>query len=241
MIRAVTYNLSGASDAAGIVEVLSELDADIVCALETPGRFPLRRMARRAGLDVAAAAGRRRAGVAVLTGRRVRVVSADTHELPRVAGVPRRHLAQAILSAEGLRLVAVALQLGLRPDVRERHVGAAEDLIAKVQAPPLLGADLNEAPGGPIAGRLAASLQDAFAIAGVGDGDTYPNPEPVARKSFMYVAPSVTVIRAWVPDQGPAVTASHHRPVVVELSEPLGEAADPDREREDLEDEESAA
>ncbi|HEX2028554.1 MAG TPA: endonuclease/exonuclease/phosphatase family protein [Nitriliruptorales bacterium] len=221
MIRVAAYNVCGVLDAGALVEVLRHLDADVVAAVEVPGRLGLRRIASRAGMDVAVHAGRRRLGAAVLVGERIRVVSASRHELREAPGLPRRWVAQAIVGAGGVRFAVFAAQLGLRPEVRERHAAELERVAAKVDAAVLLGVDLNEAAGGMVAARLGEVLQDAFAVAGQGPGDTYPNPHPITRKDYVFVDRGLAVLRAWVPDLPAASVASHHRPVVAEIAEPV--------------------
>lgn len=225
MIRILAYNLSGGLDLGAVGQVLEGIQPDVVCGLEVPGRFALRRLARRTGLEVAVRAGRRRLSVAILTGERARVLSAVDHQLTRIPGILPRSAAQAIVAVGGLRLAAFAVQLGLRPEVRERHCQDLEELFRKVSAPIVLGADLNESPNGSVAARFAATLQDAFAVAGVGLGVTYPNPEPLSRKDYIFIDRSLVVLRAWVPEGVPVGIASHHRPVVAEVAEAEEEEA----------------
>ncbi len=220
MIRFVAYNMSGGLDANAVSAVLAAVEPDIVCAVEVPPRFGLRRLARRVGLEVAATAGRRRLSVAILTAERVRVVSAVSHQLSPVPGIVPRSVAQAILGVKALRVAAFAVQFGLRPDVRATHCRDLEEHLRKVSAPVVVGADLNEAPNGPVAQRLAGTLQDAYAVSGQGLGDTYPNPDPLSRKDYVFVDPALTVLRSWVPEDPPVAVASQHRPVVAEVAEP---------------------
>ncbi|MDP8930950.1 MAG: endonuclease/exonuclease/phosphatase family protein [Actinomycetota bacterium] len=219
MIRVVAYNMSGGLDANAVSAVLAAVEPDIVCAVEVPPRFGLRRLARRVGLEVAATAGRRRLSVAILTAERVRVVSAVAHQLSPVPGIVPRSVAQAILGVKALRLTAFAVQFGLRPDVRATHCRDLEEHLRKVSTPVVVGADLNEAPNGAVAQRLASTLQDAYAVSGQGIGDTYPNPEPLARKDYVFVDRALTVLRSWVPEDPPVAVASQHRPVVAEVAE----------------------
>ncbi|MFN2555760.1 MAG: endonuclease/exonuclease/phosphatase family protein [Nitriliruptorales bacterium] len=220
MIRVVAYNMSGGLDPNAVSAVLAAVTPDIVCAVEVPPRFGLRRIARRVGLEVAASAGRRRLNVAILTAEHVRVVSSVSHQLSPVPGIVPRSVAQAIVGVRALRLAAFAVQLGLRPDVRERHCHDLEEYLRKVSAPVVVGADLNEGPNGAVAQRLSALLQDAHGVSGQGLGDTYPNPEPLSRKDYVFVDRSLTLVRAWVPDEPPVAVASQHRPVVAEFAEP---------------------
>ncbi|MBW3576508.1 MAG: hypothetical protein KY462_01970 [Actinobacteria bacterium] len=211
------YNLSGVLDAGAVVDVLVRCQADVVCAVEVPGPFALRRLVRRAGMDVAARAGGRRLGVAVLVGDRVRVISVTRHQLSRASGHPRRSVAQAIVGVGTLRLAAFSTQLGMWPQRRQGHAEDIAAVVAAVSAPVVLGADLNEGPTGLAAQLLAARLTDAFAAVGEGTGETFPNPDPIARNDYLFVDPTLVVRRAWVPRDGVARVASHHRPVIAEL------------------------
>lgn len=217
MIRVAAYNLSGLHDPGAVAAVLRPLDCDLVCAIETPGRLALQRLARRTGFEVAARAGRGRLGVAVLAAERVRVLSSSRHELARLTGLPQRSCAQVIASVAGVRVVVFAVQLGLRPEAREAHAAELTDLTATVDAAAIVAGDLNEPPGGIASERFSALLDDAHVVAGEGSGVTYPNPDPAARRDYVLVARALEVLRAWVPDEPPVAIASHHRPVVAEL------------------------
>lgn len=220
MIRIVTYNVNGAVDTGAVAAVLAELAPDIVCLIESPPRFPLRRIARAAGLTVVERVGRRRLSNAILVGESARLLSHDGFELSTPDGVPARHLAHAIVGVGGLRLSVAATQFGMRPEIRERNVEEVERILAAVELPTVLGVDLNESAKGTAAMRLASLLQDAFAVAGSGHGETYPTPDPSTRQDFCFVDPGLAIERVHVPT-GPTVdVASHHRPVVVDLAGP---------------------
>lgn len=226
MIRLVVYNVSGGHERAAVRAVLAAVEPDVVCLVEAPPRLSLRRIASGTGLRVAVRSGARRLGVTVLTGERVRVVNATHHDLTPHDGSPERSVAQAIVGVGSVRLAVVAVQLGLNPDIRTAHREELERILAKLDVPIVVGADLNEPAGGPNVTRLGEVLLDAFAVAGQGAGHTFPNPDPITRKTYAFVARSLAVIRAWVPTEAPTSTASHHRPVVVELAEPGEEPVD---------------
>lgn len=219
MIRIVTYNVGGAVDPGSAAAVIGDLEADVVCVQEAPGRLPLRRLARRSGLEVAARGGRRPVRLGVLIGPRVRLVSSDVHPLRELPGLPGRTVVQAILGVGRVRFAVFALQLGLRPDVRSVHADDLVGILGRVTAPAVACADLNEGPGGPAGLRLADRLVDAYAVAGEGPGATFPNPDPLLRKDYVLVDPSLAVVRSFVPAADPVSVASHHRPVVADLEE----------------------
>jgi endonuclease/exonuclease/phosphatase family metal-dependent hydrolase len=218
MIRVVTYNVNGALDPVAVGTVLARLEPDIVCMLEAPPRLTLRRVARVAGLHPVVRAGRRRLSTVVLVGERARVLSHARHELSAPAGVMPRPVAHAIVGVGALRLSVAAVQLGMRPDVREANAPELERVLADVDLPSVLGMDLNDSPKGPVAVRFAAVMQDAFAVSGRGRGDTYPTPDPSTRQDFCFVDPTLTVIMARVPTDPPVDVASHHRPLVVDVA-----------------------
>lgn len=230
MIRVVTYNVNGGLDAAAVGNVLAWLKPDVVALIEAPGRMNLRRVAKSAGLRVVARAGRRRLSNVLLTSERVRVLSHSSHQLPSPPGVPDRDVAHAIVGVGGLRFSVAAAQLGMRPEVRESHVAEVERFLASIDLPSVLCVDLNESAKGPSASRLAEVLQDAFAVAGTGHGNTYPTPDPSTRQDFVFVDPALAIERTHVPTEPPIDIASHHRPVVVDLA---GSDEEPERLRDE--------
>lgn len=218
MIRCATYNISGGLDVAAIAEVVAAMEVDVLGLLEVPGGRALRRIARIADLELAARSGRRRLGAALLLSDRARVLSRSEQRLESPPGVPDRFGLHAIVGVGGLRLSVFVTQLGLRPEVRTGHVREIESVLAKVDAEPLLLADLNEAPGGPAIRRLSEVLDDAFSVAGEGAGETYPTPDPSVRQDYIFVGRGLAVARSVVLTAEPVDVASHHRPVVAELA-----------------------
>lgn len=201
-----------------MTEILRGLRPDVACLCEAPGVLTLRRLARRSNLTVVARSGRRGWGSAVLLGGDARALSHDRVTLSAPAGVPTRSAAQAIVGVGGTRLGVVSTQLGLRPEVRQANAGELEAVLARLDVPVVLAGDFNESPGGAAVRQLTEVLRDAFAVAGEGRGETYPNPDPTSRQDLVLVGREVTVLRCWVPGVAPVPVASHHRPVVVELA-----------------------
>lgn len=218
MIRCATYNASGGLDVVALTEVVSGLDLDVLGLIESPGRRALNRLSAAADLEVVARAGKRRLGMALLLSERARVLSKSEHRFASPDGVPDRTGLHGIVGVGGLRLSVLVTQLGLRPEVRAEHVRDIEAVLAKVDAAPVLLADLNEAPGGESVQRLMEVLDDAFVIGGDGRGETYPTPDPSVRQDYVFLGRELAVRRAWVPTEPPVDVASHHRPVVVEIA-----------------------
>lgn len=218
MIRVVTYNVSGGLDVGAAGQVLATLEPDVVGVMEAPGRRATRRLARAAGLEVADRSGPRRLALALLVSERIRVLSHHEHKLESPPGVPDRLALHAILGVGGMRLSVLVTQLGLRPEVRLEHARSLEGVLAKVDAEPLVLADLNEAPGGEVVRQFSDVLQDCFAVAGEGRGETYPTPDPTVRQDYVLAGRGLAVGRSFVASDPPVDVASHHRPCVVELA-----------------------
>jgi endonuclease/exonuclease/phosphatase family metal-dependent hydrolase len=220
-VRVVTYNVSGGVDVGAAGEVLAALSPRIVCILEAPTGGRLARLARTGGLEIAARAGRRGGGTAILVREAdVAVRASSKLALTTPRDVRTREATHVILSASGLRLSVTAVQLGLRPDVRHTNLGELTAFLSSIDLPSVVGADLNESVRGPVATELSARYQDAFAVAGTGSGVTYPTRDPSTRQDFVFVAPELTVTRCSVGTAAPAQVASHHLPVVADLAAP---------------------
>jgi endonuclease/exonuclease/phosphatase family metal-dependent hydrolase len=218
VIRVVAYNVSGGLDLGAAGEVLATLEPSIVCLLERPGSGRLSRLARRSGLELAVRAGRRGSGNAVLVHPDVRVRSTSGFPLTAPPEVPRREASQAIVSVGGLRLSVTAVQLGLRPEVRRTNLDELLRFLDTIDAPTVLGCDLNESVRSPVAAAFAERFQDAHAIAGTGGGETYPTSDPSSRQDFVFADRALTLLGAFVASLPPVDVASHHRPVVADLA-----------------------
>jgi endonuclease/exonuclease/phosphatase family metal-dependent hydrolase len=218
VIRVVAYNVSGGLDLGAAGEVLESLEPTIVCLLERPGSARLARLARRSRLEVAVRAGRRGSGNAVLIDPDVRVLSTSVLPLTAPPEVPRREASQAIVSAGGLRLSVTAVQLGLRPAVRQTNHDELVRFLDLIDAPTVLGCDLNESVRAPVAAAFAERYQDAHAVGGTGGGETYPTADPSTRQDFVFVDRSLTLLGAFAASAPPVEIASHHRPVVADLA-----------------------
>jgi endonuclease/exonuclease/phosphatase family metal-dependent hydrolase len=217
MIRIVAYNVSGGIDVAAAGRVLAELAPTIVCVTEAPGPKRLRALARPAGLDVAARSGRRGSGTAILAAPELHVRASSRVPLSTPKDVPTREATHAIVSLGGVGLSVTAVQLGLRPEVRRANLDELLTFLRSIDLPSVIGCDLNESVRSPVAAALAASYQDAFAIAGSGSGATYPTSDPSTRQDFVFVNPELRILRAEVPTGPDLAAASHHLPVVVDL------------------------
>src|SRR5699024_10054257 len=101
---------------------------------------------------------------------------------------------------------------------RQRHLPALRSLLAADSSAPLVvGADVNEDPTGPVFEALAATYQDCFASAGVGDALTSPAVAPRRRIDAIFADSSLTVVSCEAVSTPGVETASDHRPVLAVL------------------------
>jgi endonuclease/exonuclease/phosphatase family metal-dependent hydrolase len=225
-MRLIGYNVSGGLDAASAGRVLAARAPDVVCLTEIPPAGRLRTLARLAGLDIVARAGRRGTGTAILAGASVLVRATTLVPLTTPRDVPSRQAAHAIVNVAGLGLSITAVQFGLRPEVRRTNLEELLAYLDTIEQPSVISGDLNESVRSPVAAGLAARFQDAHAVAGSGAGLTYPTSDPSTRQDFVFVDPSLTVVRAEVLTDTPVDVASHHRPVLVDIAGPADEPQD---------------
>ncbi|GAA4945024.1 endonuclease/exonuclease/phosphatase family metal-dependent hydrolase [Nonomuraea thailandensis] len=225
-VRVGTYNLHGLRDSLpALTRVMAAARADVLCVQEAPrfGRWRARRAALAAAAGLAVATPDRAGGVAVLVGRRARVLHAESHRLRAFLGLERRALAVAVVQAEGARLAVGSLHLDLSDPARMHHAAEAvalmEGVAARHGAVVLLAGDVNEHPHRPAWRYLAGRLADCHAAAPEGDGLTFPAARPSARIDGVFAARGTHVVSCGGVDASIAdlTGASDHLPVVAEL------------------------
>lgn len=176
-LTVVTYNLKSATmDRDALVATLRRLAPDVLLAQEAPNhprwRSAAARLARDAGLLYLD--GGRPAGTNMLFAQmRVDTVSTWARRWPTPPRDPVRGLVGGLLRCSGRLLGVVGAHYPLRPEARLRYGEAVVAAVTELRrsAPlVLLGADLNEDPGGPAWRQLAAA----------GLTDTAPAPAPAA-------------------------------------------------------------
>jgi endonuclease/exonuclease/phosphatase family metal-dependent hydrolase len=227
-IRLLSYNLrSLRGDRNALVRIIRGLRPDIACLQEVPRFFGRREkiggLARRCDLDVAA--GRRAAGLAILTGPAVRVLHREYRLLTRVPRLHRRGVALAVVEIDGARLVAASTHLDLRDGPRLAHAGQVLSVVGRLRlaydAPAVLAGDINEPPGGAAWTLLARPFPDAHAIAPAGDAATFSAADPRWRIDGVFTDPKIRVLGCGVPVEpgrtGDYALATDHRPVLAEL------------------------
>ncbi|WP_043638424.1 endonuclease/exonuclease/phosphatase family protein [Nonomuraea candida] len=225
-IRVATYNLHGLRDSVpALARVIAAARADVVCVQEAPRfvRWRARRAALAAASGLTVATPGRAGGLAVLAGRRVRVLHAAAHPLRAFLGLERRALAVAVVQAEGARLAVGSFHLDLNGPARMHHAAEAMELIegvaARYDAAIVLGGDVNERPHQPAWRYLAGRLTDCYAAAPKGDGLTFPAARPSGRIDGVFAARGTPVASCGGVDAPIAdlAGASDHLPVVAEL------------------------
>lgn len=96
---------------------------------------------------------------------------------------------------------------------REVQVAAILERVAQLDGPVILTGDLNAEPGDPELAPLWRVFDDAWDLAGEGDGFTFRSTAPEKRIDYILVTPGIDVTRAEVP----STEASDHLPVVADL------------------------
>ena len=155
-------------------------------------------------------------GNAVLT--RFPVKQATNTWFVKVNETEQRGLLQLVLEVHGSELVLLATHLDHRSTDAARWSNVCEiEALLKAQRgkPILLCGDFNDVPSSRVCRRLNEMFEDAWALAGQGDGFTVPAEKPRRRIDYIWVAKGgpLVPLKAWVPES----QASDHRPVVAEF------------------------
>lgn len=219
-MRVVTWNVRSLRDSrADVVAVLTDLDPDVVCLQEAPRllapAWRARRLARDCGL-VVASAGRPVAGLAILVRPGVRVRAVRRIPFPWTPRRHRRGAAQALLDVAGCTVAVACVHLGLDAAERLRHADELLAVTAPLRPPVVIAGDVNEEPDGPV-WRVLAGYQDAWTVAGSGDGSTFSTARPRRRIDAVFVDRRLRVASAQVVAESRVRRASDHRPLVVDV------------------------
>ena len=218
-LRLLTYNVRsfrGGVEAAK--RAVEDVPPDVALLQECGSRRAVGRFAASLGMETASTHRPfNRVRNAVAYSPALSLLGSEMRDLSRESGSMRRGFVAARLGGTGMRLTAVSVHLGLMPGERQRHARELTGLVAGLEGHVVVGVDLNESPEGPSARWIAQRLFDAFAVAGEGDGATFPAREPTARIDYLFVSEGVRPIRAWVPGGDVVEKASDHRPVMLEV------------------------
>ena len=218
-LRVLSWNVrSLRDDARGVAQVLADLAPDVALLQEAPrllgSCWANARLARRADLD-RVTGGAVAHGNLLLVAPRVAVLSARSVRLPRRPGLHRRGAVLGVVELAGARLAVTGTHLDLDPAARLDSARRVRAAAARSGHPLVLGADVNEEPGGPAWAALSAGLVDTAAAC----GPTFPLRAPRRRIDVLLVDPRLVVQAVEVPRVGPV---TDHLPLVLDLAWPPG-------------------
>jgi endonuclease/exonuclease/phosphatase family metal-dependent hydrolase len=231
VIRVLGYNIrSMRDDEDALARVIRACAPDLVLVQEAPRFFRWRKHAARLAAKsdlVVLGGGATAAGPLLMCSLRAFVEHTRDVLLPLRPGQHRRGLATAVVRFGGVRLGVVSTHLSLDRAERRAQAGMVLEGVARLGTPyAIAGADVNEPPDGPAFGRLAAELQDCWAVAPWGGEHTFVRPGPPRRIDALFATPSVEVLACGVPTHLPGVTprdlhtATDHYPVLAALRLP---------------------
>jgi endonuclease/exonuclease/phosphatase family metal-dependent hydrolase len=195
-----------------VAATLAAIVPDIALIQEAPRlllwRWSCWLLARRSGLK-RVVGGAPAAGNLLLVSSRVTVVEASAVRLAKRPRLHRRGAVLAVLEVGGRRLGVLGTHLDLDAGARLETAGRLRAR-APGGVPLVVGADVNEQPGGPAWTALSAGLVDAAADC----GPTFPARAPSRRIDGLFVDPALAVLAVGRPDPGPV---SDHLPLVADL------------------------
>lgn len=220
-LRLLTYNVrSLRDDRDAVARVVRGCAPDVVCVQEAPRflRWRSKRaaLARLSGLVVGTAD--RPGGLMVMTSLRTRVLDTSFTLLPKAPRLHQRAVCAALVEVDGARWAVASVHLSLDDAERVAHLPALWSALGRWDAPLVVAGDVNERPGGPVWSELATRLQDAYAVAPSGPGDTYSSTRPHKRIDGVFVDERATVVECRAVGDVPGVdVASDHLPVLAVL------------------------
>lgn len=156
---------------------------------------------------------RRQYGTAILS--EAPILDWDNTYLPKYPGHEQRGLLRARINVAGAAVDVYNTHLQ-HNDAAERleQAEAIKKLMAAHDEPAILLGDLNALPDAPEIRTLLDGLADTWALAGTGDGYTYPSMSPDRRIDYVLTSSDVTTRSASVP----STNASDHLPVRVSVA-----------------------
>ncbi|HEX6499273.1 MAG TPA: endonuclease/exonuclease/phosphatase family protein [Micromonosporaceae bacterium] len=225
-LRVVTYNVhSLRDDRAALASVVRDLAPDVVIVQESPRRLRWRTrcatLAHAFGL-VVAAGGQPAVGNLVLTSYRVRVHDTWVVRYPLVPGRHLRGAAFARCSVGRVPFVVVGSHLSLDPTERVSQAHSLRATLAGLDAPVVLGVDVNDVPDSVAWRRLCDGRRDAAVAGPAHAGGTATFPADGRRIDAIFVDSAIEVAGYRVVDSDLARRASDHLPVVADLVLPVG-------------------
>lgn len=231
VIRVLSYNIrSMRDDIDALARVIAACAPDLVLIQEAPRFFrwrkKLARLAAASGL-VTLTGGGTAAGPALLCSLRATVECTEDMLLPLTPGLHRRGFATAVVRFGGARLGVLSCHLSLQSDERYAQAGLLLDRVDGFGTEhAVAGGDLNDRPTGRTFRRLAAALQDCWAVKPWGGEYTSIPTDPYQRIDAIFATPGIEVLGCGVPSEHDGVTtddlraATDHLPVLAALRVP---------------------
>ncbi len=230
-VRVLSYNIrSMRDDRAALARVIRACAPDVVCVQEAPRfvrwRKHAARLARGSGL-VVVTGGATACGPLILANLRARVLCTEDVLLPRTPGLHQRGFATAVLGFGTARLGVISAHLSMNAAERYEQTGLLLERLTLLDAPHrVVGGDFNDNPGGRSFDRLAAGLQDGWAVAPWGGRFTSRPGDPPQRIDAVFAGKDVEVLGCGVPEGLRGVrpadlrSATDHLPVLAALRVP---------------------
>ncbi|MFF0062001.1 endonuclease/exonuclease/phosphatase family protein [Streptomyces sp. NPDC005279] len=231
VIRVLSYNIrSMRDDEDALVRVIRACRPDLVFVQEAPRFFRWRkhaaRLAARSEL-VMLSGGATATGPMLLCSLRATVERTEDVLLPHTPGLHRRGFATAVVRIGCARIGLLSCHLSLQTDERYAQSGMLLDRLTAMDVPYAIAAgDLNDRPTGRSFRRLAAELQDCWAVAPWGGEHTSTPENPHQRIDAIFATEGVEVLGCGVPLDLPGITgsdlraATDHLPVLAALRVP---------------------
>ena len=225
-LRLLTYNVrSLRDDADAVAAVIRACRPDVVAVQEAPRflRWRSKRaaLARSSGLVVATA--NRTGGLLIMTTLAVQVRATRFTLLPKTPKLHQRAVCVADLTVGGADWTVASVHLSLDDAERQQHLTPLWAALEQRHGALVVAGDVNERPQGKVWAQLGERLQDAWAVAGSGHGNTYGSRNPHKRIDGIFVDRSVEVVECRsideVADGGRDILgrASDHLPVLAVL------------------------
>ncbi|MGA5101838.1 endonuclease/exonuclease/phosphatase family protein [Streptomyces lavendulocolor] len=235
VVRVLSYNIrSMRDDEDALARVIRACAPDVVMIQEAPRFFRWRKHAARLAAKselLVLGGGATASGPLLLCSLRATVERTEDVLLPLTPGLHRRGFATAVVRIGGARLGLLSCHLSLQDRERYDQAGMLLDRLAALDAPHAIAAgDINERPDGRAFGRLAAGLQDCWAVRPWGGEHTWTPGDPYQRIDAVFATKGIEVLGCGVPrpQDLPGVTeadlraATDHLPVLAALRVPAG-------------------
>ncbi|MFC8919256.1 endonuclease/exonuclease/phosphatase family protein [Streptomyces sp. NPDC047821] len=233
VIRVLSYNIrSMRDDEDALARVIRACAPDLVLVQEAPRFFRWRKHAARLAAKselLVLGGGATAAGPLLLCSLRTTVERTDDVLLPLTPGLHRRGFATAVVRIGGARLGLLSCHLSLQARERYAQAGMLLDRLAALDVPHAVAAgDINERPGGRSFQRLAAELQDCWAVRPWGGEHTWTPGDPHQRIDAIFATKGIEVLGCGVPGPGDLAgltgadlrAATDHLPVLAALRVP---------------------